>query len=181
MEESKETKINKKILILGLDNAGKSSIILSLQHNTNLLSALKLKPTKGVNIVEGVDGDTKFYIWDYGGQKTYREAHLKDLKKGLTKAEKVIYVVDVQAPTRFDLSRGYFESILRGIEEINSSLHLSVFLHKCDPSYKDIDEEMLSDMVKKMVEKIPENIEFEIFRTSIFTVFQKLIYDYKKN
>jgi len=181
LTESNEIKKDKKILILGLDNAGKSSIILSLQSNTNLMSALKIKPTKGVNIVEGVDGETNFYIWDYGGQKTYRDAHLKDLKRGLHKAEKIIYVVDIQDPKRFDLSRDYYESIIKTVVDINATPHLSIFLHKYDPSYEEINEEMLSDLVNKMVEKIPKNIEFEVFQTSIFTVFRKLIYDYKTN
>ena len=166
---------------MGLDNAGKSSIILCLQSNSNLMSILKLKPTKGVNIVDVEDDDVNFFIWDYGGQEAYRKAHLDNLKKGLHKAQKMIYVIDVQDQERYDTSKEYFESIIKVIEDINMSLHLSIFLHKYDPDYEDINEKQLSDLVKKLIEKIPENIEFEIFQTTIFTVFRKLIYDYKTN
>ena len=41
-----------KILIMGLDNSGKTSILLSLQKKVNLLTYYSLKPTKGINIVK---------------------------------------------------------------------------------------------------------------------------------
>ena len=176
-----DLKKSKKILIMGLDNAGKSSIILSLQSNSNLMTMLKLKPTKGVKIVDVEDEEVNYFIWDYGGQEAYRMAHLESLKKGLHKAEKIIYVVDVQETSRFDASLEYLENILKICDEIQVSLHLSIFLHKCDPDYEEINEKQLSGLVKRMIEKIPENIEFEVFKTSIFTVFRKLIYDYKTN
>ena len=39
-----------KILIMGLDNSGKTSILLSLRKDTNLLSYCALKPTLGIDI-----------------------------------------------------------------------------------------------------------------------------------
>ena len=39
-----------KILVLGLDNSGKTSIVLALKGNENLLSYYSLKPTKGIQI-----------------------------------------------------------------------------------------------------------------------------------
>ncbi len=62
--------------------------------------------------------------------------------------------------------------------DIEASLQLSIFLHKCDPDYEDINETVLSDLVKKMIDKIPKNINYEVLRTSIFTVFRKIAYDY---
>ena len=69
----------KKILITGLDNCGKSSILLCLKNNTNLLSYLRLKPTKGVDISELEDKrESRFALWELGGQWEYRQKHLKN-------------------------------------------------------------------------------------------------------
>ena len=46
MEIEKE---KSKILIMGFDNAGKTSIILSMQKGTTILSFFKLTPTKHIS------------------------------------------------------------------------------------------------------------------------------------
>jgi len=52
MNNSTNLKKPTKILIMGLDNSGKTSILMSLRENTNLLSYFSLKPTKGLSVEE---------------------------------------------------------------------------------------------------------------------------------
>ena len=71
-DTSNSEKPIKKVLILGLDRSGKTSILLSFREDINLLSFLSLNPTKHICIE---NFDTKEYIlniWDFGGDVKYR-------------------------------------------------------------------------------------------------------------
>ena len=57
-----------KILFIGHDNSGKTSILHALQGIKNLPSFLKIKPTKGRNIRNFKAYNSNFTIWDLGGQ-----------------------------------------------------------------------------------------------------------------
>ncbi len=162
-----------KVLFLGLDNGGKTSIILSLKKDVNLLDYTSLEPTKKYEQKVFEDGENKISIWDFGGQQQYREDHLKNLNVHLTEATKINYVIDIQDQLRYDLSLQYFEAILKVLKNENISIKLSIFLHKYDP-HLEFDEEIVSDLINKINDKIPPNFDFNIFKTSIYTVFRKI-------
>ena len=74
MEALNHEKEEVKILIMGLTNAGKTSIVLSMKNEVNLMNYLSLKPTKGYQISELEGEEARYYIWDLGGQ--YIESHM---------------------------------------------------------------------------------------------------------
>lgn len=163
---------------MGLDNSGKTSIILSLMKETNLLSYYSLKPTQGVNIVNIGDQGASYNIWDFGGQEQFRAAYLRDFDKYTTDVDRVIYVIDVQDEKRYDLALQYLESI---IKELNSKakakqIEFSVYLHKFDPQFemrssfhKKVDAELISK-IKKI---IPSYFNCKIYKTTIYTIFKR--------
>jgi ADP-ribosylation factor-like protein 3 len=55
-----------RILLLGLDNAGKSSILRRLADE----EILDVKPTQGFQIKTLQQGDFKIDVWDVGGKAT---------------------------------------------------------------------------------------------------------------
>jgi ADP-ribosylation factor-like protein 3 len=57
-----------RIIILGLDNSGKTTIIKKLSDE----DIQHITPTQGFNIKSLVKGDLKMNVWDVGGQKTIR-------------------------------------------------------------------------------------------------------------
>ena len=167
-----------KILIMGLDNSGKTSILLSLQHEMNLLSYYSLKPTPGVNIVTIDKEDTKFLIWELGGQQQYRDEYLDNLEKYIQETKKFIYVIDVQDIDRYETALKYFADILKLMStEDMKNIQLSIFLHKFDPgldkkpefSYRKIS----SRLIDRISNIIPADINYYIFKTTIYTVFEK--------
>ncbi len=170
-------------MVLGLDNAGKTSILLSLKDETNLMSYLNLKSTKGVEIVDLDDSNEKYYLWDFGGQASYRERYLTDLKKYLLDSEKIVYVLDVQDQKRYDLAIEYLENILKVAIEAKVTIDLTIFFHKCDhkllaenPAFS---EEALNKLAEKVIKKIPKTFHYSIFKTSIYTVFEKIFFKEK--
>ena len=66
---TKKKKKEIKGLILGLDNAGKTTILKSFKGETKL----NLAPTKGFNYQKFDYNNTTFILWDLGGQKTIRK------------------------------------------------------------------------------------------------------------
>ncbi|CAH1783294.1 unnamed protein product [Owenia fusiformis] len=66
IEESKE----KRVLVLGLDNAGKSAVLACMENN-ELQSAPK--PTEGFNVMCVQKNDTTLNIWEIGGDPSVRK------------------------------------------------------------------------------------------------------------
>lgn len=161
-----------KILLLGLSNSGKTSIALSLQKTTNLLSYTSLKPTKGIEISEFEDNETEYFIWDFGGQERYRKSHIEKFSGVITQTSEIIYVIDVQDEDNYFLSIEFLREILKMLKEENYLINISIFLHKFDNDFK-IDGEKIKDLTTKIKTNIPEGFNYKIFHTTIFTVFHK--------
>ncbi len=170
---------NKKILILGLDNSGKTSILLSLKEDTNLLSYFSLHPTRGVNVEEFQEKDFNTRIWDFGGQADYRSDYLKNFNNYTKGVDEIIYVIDVQDFDRYNEALKYLEEITKLMEKEELNVELLIFLHKYDPNlkkktfFKDIDEKINLLIINKIFDLIPAKIKYKIFRSSVYTLFEK--------
>ena len=77
--------IEKRILLLGLDNAGKTSILLQMKENQFMPQSV---PTIGLNIEQIPFRDYNLTFWDVGGQATKLWKHYFDSVDGL------IFVID---------------------------------------------------------------------------------------
>ncbi|MBN1216139.1 MAG: 50S ribosome-binding GTPase [Candidatus Lokiarchaeota archaeon] len=167
----------KKIIVIGLDNCGKSSIVLCLRGIKNLMSFLTLKPTKGIDMDKINTMDTEITIWDYSGQAQYRTNHIQNLNEQIIDVNKLIYVIDIQDYKRYNLAVEYFGQILDIIKNNNNLIELSIFLHKWDPDLKLLKkptkEEKIQNLVLKINKMIPNYIKYSIQKTSIYTIFQK--------
>ena len=173
-------KSTKKILIMGLDDSGKTSIVLNLKGKTNLLSFYKLKPTRGLNIENFQAISSEFSIWDFGGQEQYRKDYLNDFDTHLLGTSKLIFVIDIQNKDRYDLALDYFQKIMNLLTD-NTDVDLSIFLHKFDPDLRENHPEITKNVVDGLIQQIkyiiPSNIFYNFFKTTIYTVFDKTIID----
>ena len=75
-----------KIMLLGLANAGKTTILYKLQ----LGDVISAHPTIGSNVEEIVHDNIRLQVWDLGGQETLRSSW----RTYFNSAEAVIFVVD---------------------------------------------------------------------------------------
>ncbi len=178
-----ETKA-KKILIIGLDNSGKTSIVESLKGIKSLQVFSNINPTKGRQIETISVLDSEFNIFDLSGQKVYRKEHLENFNDIVFGSNKLIYVFDVQDTKRYDLALEYFQNIIDLLND-NASLkniEISIFLHKFDPDLSqfrpDITEEITNNL-KEKIKGILKQIDFfyQIFNTTIYAIFEKSITD----
>ncbi|MHA1680997.1 MAG: ADP-ribosylation factor-like protein [Promethearchaeota archaeon] len=165
----------KKIVLMGLDNCGKTSIVHSLQGNSNLLSLCTMTPTQNKVTVNFDARGKSFSIWDFGGQEVFRNEHIKNMESNLRGTDKLIYVIDIQEKEKYGIAIDYLGKILASIRGKN--IPVSIFLHKFDPQIE-LDEDYSKDALENELlsgirKVIPEGMVVKVFRTTIFTVFQK--------
>ncbi|KAI1406712.1 ARF/SAR superfamily [Hypoxylon fuscum] len=111
-----------RILMLGLDNAGKTTIVKKVMNeDINTVS-----PTLGF-IIKTIDYEGyKLNIWDVGGQKTLRSYW----RNYFEKTDALIWVVDATDRLRIDDCRQELHGLLQ--EERLSGASLLVFANKTD-------------------------------------------------
>ena len=122
---------NFKIIILGVQEAGKTTILYRL----SLGQFVKTSPTIGSNVEELTYNNVKFQAWDLGGQESIRA--LWDVYYVNTDA--VIYVIDSKDDENFEISKSEFYKVLAN-KNLKNSVIL-IFANKQDlPGAKNINK-----------------------------------------
>ncbi|KAK9810949.1 hypothetical protein WJX73_000507 [Symbiochloris irregularis] len=111
-----------RILVLGLDNAGKTTILYRLQVG-EVVSTI---PTIGFNVETVTYKNIKFQVWDLGGQTSIRPYW----RCYYPNTQAIIYVVDSSDTERISVSAGEFHAILDE-DELKDALIL-VYANKQD-------------------------------------------------
>lgn len=86
-----------KVIIVGLDNAGKTTILYQFSMN----EVVHTSPTIGSNVEEIVVNNTRFLMWDIGGQESLRSSW----NTYYTNTEFVIVVVDSTDRERISVTK----------------------------------------------------------------------------
>ncbi|MFX1356074.1 MAG: ADP-ribosylation factor-like protein [Promethearchaeota archaeon] len=163
-----------KIIVVGLSNAGKTTILKKFGGQIGIKDLAKLNPTKGIERQEIVTSDLALAIWDFGGQEEYRNKYLQNPDKYFLNVDLVIYVIDLQDPGSFEESINYFNQIIDVLYKVEEEPYILIFIHKFDPDIKDDSEvllniELLKDLIKGVF-KEREEFEYDIFLSSIYSV-----------
>lgn len=111
-----------RILILGLDGAGKTTILYRLQVGEVVTTI----PTIGFNVESVTYKNLKFQVWDLGGQTSIRPYW----RCYYANTDAVIYVVDSQDKDRIGISKQELLAMLEE-EELKKAI-LCVFANKQD-------------------------------------------------
>ena len=175
IQEESESYVSKeqKIVVTGLANAGKTTILRKFGGQIGIKDLAKLAPTKGVQRKEIVTSDMALILWDFGGQEEYRNVYLSNPEKYFLKVDLVIYVIDLQDPDNYEKSITYFKQILEVFEKLEENPYILIFIHKYDPDVKDDPEVMLNvELVKDMIKDVfqeTNGLEYEIYMSSIYS------------
>ena len=175
-KESKGNKM-KKIVIIGLDKSGKTSIFLCLKGVKNLMSFYSLNPTRGIKREKISVFGSEFNVWDFGGQEQFRKDYIANFNKNILGTDKIIFVIDIQDMERYKLALDYLMEIVENLQDYNKNIGFSIFFHKYDPDIeimnKNFDERKAELLIEEIKHRMPANFKYEIAKTSIYTIFQK--------
>ncbi|XP_066923093.1 ADP-ribosylation factor-like protein 3 [Clytia hemisphaerica] len=111
-----------RILLLGLDNAGKTTILKSLASE----DISHITPTQGFNIKSVQSSGILLNVWDIGGQKTIRPYW----RNYFENTDVLIYVIDSADQQRFEESGFQLAELLE--EEKLQGVPVLVFANKQD-------------------------------------------------
>ncbi len=164
-----------KVVIAGLDFAGKTTLIKRLIHNRNYYDLVNLEPTKGANVEEFRSDKLNLVLWDLGGQKMHIEEYLEDPERYFIKIDLLIFVIDSQDDVRYEEATKYINDLLNIFEYLDEKPYILVLLNKADSDIIDdpdfqIKLEYLKDEVKEVFEEREKVWNVEIIPTSIFNV-----------
>ena len=161
-----ESTEKKKILLAGLENAGKTAILNILTKRFNISN---LQPTKNVDVAQLTSKNVTFSLWDMGGQEEYRKIYVAHPDRFFTNVYAVVYVIDAQDKEKYEIAFNYLIKILDILESFSEFPDFSIFLHKADPQVYDQIKEDLKEIEEKIKEEFKNrNFYYRIFQTSIY-------------
>ena len=126
---------HKKLLMIGLDNGGKTSILSVVQDKFSIIKSLL--PTRGVKREKLDFFGYPIVSWDLGGQVQYREKlYFNRPELFFTEADLLLYVVDSQDSERFPEASNYFREVLKVLEQLEESPEILIVFSKSDPDFR---------------------------------------------
>jgi ADP-ribosylation factor-like protein 1 len=141
-----------RILILGLDGCGKTTILYRLQVGEIVTTI----PTIGFNVEQVTYKNLKFQVWDLGGQTSIRPYW----RCYYSNTDAIIYVVDSADKDRIGISKQELVSMLEE-EELKNAI-LVILANK-----QDLPQALsTTDVYRALGLDALKNREFQIFKTS---------------
>ncbi|MFX1273417.1 MAG: ADP-ribosylation factor-like protein [Promethearchaeota archaeon] len=162
-----------KIIFLGLDAAGKTSFLLTVDRKYSRL--IGLKPTRGASISTIEALGATISLWDLGGQAKFRERYISKSKIYLYEADLLFFFIDVRNKDRFDESIEYLKKIKERLSHFNQKTPILYVLTKADPDIinsKKIQKNI--QLAKSKIKVLSGDEDPEIHVTSIFSIFSIL-------
>jgi len=166
-------KTHKKILMIGLDNGGKTSILAVLQDKFSIIKSLL--PTRGVKREKLDFFGYPILSWDLGGQVQYREKlYFNRPELFFTEADLVLYVIDTQDNDRFAEAANYFRQVLKALIELNEYPPIHVVLSKSDKDIRtSLEWQNNVSAIKNKFNNIVGEYENLVISYSDTTIYQK--------
>ena len=159
-----------KILLTGLDKAGKTSFLLGIRKKYSEI--IKALPTKGVerteeNIFE--EQNSLISIWDLGGQQKYRERFFEQSKMYLYNIDLLFFFIDIQDFERTKEALDLLKKIIISLIDIDEFPPIVICLNKFDPDLKGSKEIFKNlEIIANTTDKHSSRFLIKIFQTSIF-------------
>ncbi len=180
VKEEKEVidEIGQKVLVAGLDNAGKTATLSKFGGRLGISDMISTRPTKGVVRMKFGSSHLNLYIWDLGGQEEYRERYLNNPEQYFLQLDLLIYIIDVQDPDRFDDALEYFEKIIDSLIILEENPYILIFINKYDPDLKNnpkilLNIELLKDNINELFKTKGYDLHLEIYLTSIYSLISR--------
>jgi small GTP-binding protein len=165
-----------KVVVAGLDFAGKTSLINRLINDYNYNDIVNLEPTIGANIEEYQSDKLNLILWDLGGQKDHIDEYLASPENFFIQLEILIFVIDSQDNSRYLEAVDYLRDIINTLEFLKENPYIVVLLNKVDSDLREdpdfqIKLEYLTEKVSKIFDNTENKWNFDIIKTSIYNYY----------
>ena len=161
-----------KVIIAGLDNAGKTSILTALDKKYNFQKdIIALTPTIRVEYQATEFLKNRVVFWDMGGQEKYRKLYQEKQDLYFSDTDLLVYVVDIQDPERIETSLAYMNMILKNFKKHKMDVPLIISFHKFDPEFignKQMVEQI--EALRKHILKLYPSFRILFQQTSIYDI-----------
>lgn len=130
--ESNYPKSEAKLAIIGLESAGKSSIVRVLTQEFDMITSLK--PTQAIERTTIEIIGNKVVLWDFGGQNIYRHRYLTKPQEYFDNIAFLYFVVDIQDQKTLHEAITYYLIVLDHLKVYSPTARIILLFHKSDPS-----------------------------------------------
>ena len=161
-----------KLVIAGLDNAGKTSALIALRQKYNFYERVKnLNPTIKIDYSSFKFLNTyRINLWDMGGQKKFRKIYVTDLVY-FFETDYIYYLIDIQDELKFEESVEYLHELLDIYRDLNYTNEVIICFNKFDPKFKnDVDYIDRAKMLKSLILSQNNDMKFKFFHTSYYDI-----------
>ncbi len=161
-----------KIIVAGLDNAGKTSILTALDKKYDFQKDIvSLTPTIRVEYHATEFLKNKVVFWDLGGQEKYRELYHEKQEIYFANTDLLVYVIDIQDTKRLETSLAYLDMILQNFMKYKMDIPLIISFHKYDPELRENEGiiRQVEDLQEIILQKYP-SVKILFQQTSIFDI-----------
>ena len=165
-----------KVVVAGLNYAGKTSLINRLINDINYNDMINLEPTIGANVEEYQSDKIDLILWDLGGQKDNIDEYLESPEMFFIQVDVIIFVVDSQDDIRYVEAVKYLNDLTNILAFLNENPYFVVLLNKADsdvvndPDFQ-IKVEYLTDKISDVFMKSEKSWNFDITPTSIYNFY----------
>jgi len=161
-----------KLVIAGLDNAGKTSALIALRQKYNFYERVKnLKPTIKIDY-SSFKFLSKFRInlWDMGGQKKFRKIYV-DNPIYFEDTDYIYYLIDIQDEIKFEETVEYLHELLDIYRTLGYSNEVIICFNKFDPQFRNNEEYIdRANMIEGLIKSQNKDIKFEFYSTSYYDI-----------
>lgn len=168
-----QLKSQKKLLMIGLDNGGKTSILAVLEDKFSIIK--DLMPTRGVQREKLDFFGYPIISWDLGGQVQYREKmYFTKPELYFGEVDLILYVIDSQDVDRFSESANYFKQVLKVLDDLKEYPPVVIVLNKSDQDIRrTLQWQKNVDSVKSKFNAVID--EFDKFKLDYYdtSIFQR--------
>ncbi len=161
-----------KVIIGGLDNAGKTSIITALNKKYDFhKDIMEIKPTIKVEYHKTSFLNRQVNIWDCGGQEEYRKLYLSNPDIYFSDTDLLVYIIDIQDKNRFEDSLKYLDDILQYFINNHLDVPMIISFHKYDNELRGDENYInrINELRDKISQKYP-NFKILYQSTSIYDI-----------
>jgi len=161
-----------KIIISGLDNAGKTSILTALDKKYDFQKEIsELKPTIRIEYHQTKFLGNQVHIWDMGGQSQYREVYEKRRDIYFEDTDLLMFIIDIQDEPRFKEALEYLDMVLSFFIENKIDVPVIISFNKFDPDIRGEEEinNRIIDLRQTILDKYP-HVKTLFQQTSIYDI-----------